>query len=77
MDSDFFCQLLYSLNSINAHHHFLFGESVFEELMDLDARFDTEQISYDVEDSFHKLIVVEMNRVWINFLLIEVISNST
>ena len=77
MDSDFLSELFYSFDSVNAHHHFLFGKPILEELMDLNTRSSSEQISYDEENPLHKLIVVKMNRVWVDFLLIEVVSNST
>ena len=45
--------------------------------MDLDTRPNSKQISYNVENPLHELIVIQVNCIWINLLLIEVVSDST
>jgi hypothetical protein len=64
-------KLLHSLDSVDTHHHFLLGKAILEELVDVHSGLQIEQISQNEEHSLHELIVVQVDRVWVNLLTVQ------
>lgn len=73
LDLQLFGKTLYPADGVTTHHHFLLGEAILEELLDLDTWSKPKQIITNVESSLHELVIVKVNGVWVNLLRVKVV----